>query len=70
MSRCWLAALFVLLPVVPALAVEPSSTEQGDRMVAEYFRSEVDKLDNRGLADIETRNGWESRRAARLIPRP
>ncbi|HSH93128.1 MAG TPA: prolyl oligopeptidase family serine peptidase, partial [Roseimicrobium sp.] len=55
-----LAGLFFTqsLPAAPAaLPVTP-----GDRMVAEYFRQETDKLADRSLADIRTLEDWKSKR--------
>ncbi len=39
-----------------------SQTQQGDRLVAEYFADETAKLSESSLADIKTLDDWESQR--------
>ena len=37
-------------------------TSRGDKMIAEYFRQETEKLSDNCLADIKTLEDWESKR--------
>lgn len=37
-------------------------TSRGDRMIAEYFRQETEKLENNCLADIKSLEDWKSKR--------
>lgn len=50
--------------VVTVCAEEPAKidTSRGDRMIAAYFRNETQKLAEACLADVKTREDWESRR--------
>jgi dienelactone hydrolase len=43
-------------------ADESPDTSRGDRMLADYFRSETQKLTDASLADIKTWKDWTSRR--------
>ncbi|TWU41109.1 alpha/beta hydrolase family protein [Novipirellula artificiosorum] len=55
--------LLVLLQPQSVQATDAvSSTEQGDRLVAEYFSSETAKLTDGAFAGIETLEDWTSRR--------
>lgn len=60
-----LLALPVLLSIAAAvLAADPpfAETKRGDRMIAEYFRSETARLAARSLADVKTLGDWTSQR--------
>ncbi len=57
-SSALLLTLGLLLPT-PLPAQE---TSRGDRMLAEYFRTETAKLAERCLADVKTLEDWTSRR--------
>src|SRR5215208_2655555 len=54
------AFLFVLPRPLPA--IESADTSRGDRMLADYFRSETQKLANASLADVKTWRDWTRRR--------
>jgi hypothetical protein len=61
----WVCLAFPLLCLsVPCLAVErwAIGTSSADRMLAEYFRAETAKLQERCLADIKTLDDWKAKR--------
>jgi dienelactone hydrolase len=68
MHRTFLIA--AILPLVPAgLSAQDAKTEapkldtsRGDRMIAEYFRLETDKLKTGCLAEIKTLDDWNAKR--------
>ena len=60
---------WIVIGTCPVFAAEPAQrdTSHGDRMIADYFRTETAKLSKRHLTDIKTREDWivargESRR--------
>ncbi|MEX0715590.1 MAG: alpha/beta hydrolase family protein [Planctomycetaceae bacterium] len=56
-----IAALHFHPPIRSALAAEPD-TARGDRMLAEYFRVETKRLEDRSLADIQSADDWNARK--------
>ena len=52
----------MLLALLSPAAVLPSAT-RGDRQLADYFRDEVATLSSNCLANIQSREDWESKRA-------
>ncbi len=59
----WLPPLVVLfLACLPTAALCQLDTSRGDKMIAEYFRKETDKLTRQSLAEIQTREDWEKHR--------
>lgn len=61
--------VFVLWSATGLLASEPSGekplpadTSRGDRMIAEYFRSQTQLLTERSLAEIKTLEDWKAHR--------
>ncbi len=65
---CW--TILWALVVLPGFgfaaqpAAKPIDTSRGDRMIAEYFRIETQKLAKRCLNEINTIEDWQSRRDA------
>jgi dienelactone hydrolase len=56
------AFLFVLVAVDSGQAADAVDTPRGDRMIADYFRSETQKLTDASLADIKTWRDWTNQR--------
>lgn len=55
--------LWVALALAGEQAVEnPVDTSSGDRLVAEYFRLETERLAAKTLADVQTLTDWEAKR--------
>ena len=59
-----MACLALLATVQPASAQESKQAKPtpGDRMIAEYFRAETDRLAGQTLADVHTLEQWTARR--------
>ncbi len=68
-TRClWaLPAVLLLAPCGSAqeAATPARDTSRGDKMIAEYFRLETDKLRGASLAEVDSLEDWQSQRAAR-----
>jgi hypothetical protein len=61
---CFVPALLLLTAVVSrAAAPAPSQLNAADRMFAEYFRAETEKLAASSLADVKTLRDWTDHRA-------
>src|SRR4029078_593102 len=61
-SIAFAASVLVFVLVISMQAAESVDTSRGDRMLADYFRSETQKLADASLADIKTWADWTSRR--------
>lgn len=67
-SNCWNCQVFLLCFFVIAgiqaigIAADHSDTDRGDRLVAEYFRMETDRLTRRVFSDIDSLDDWTQRR--------
>lgn len=61
-----LVAVLLMAGSQPAAQAQSDSvdTSRGDRMIAEYFRIETEKLRDRCLAEIKTVEDWKTRRDA------
>ena len=64
-TLCFLAvAFFATALLLDAQSAKPVKTSApGDAMLADYFRNETAVLSERCLADIQSREDWESKRA-------
>lgn len=59
---CFFAILFLAVLSTP-VNVQSAPSTRGDLMLADYFHNETAVLSERCLADINTREDWESKRA-------
>lgn len=58
------SVLLAVLFALPILAAEPAQldTSRGDKMLAEYFRLETERIERESLADIQSAGDWNTRK--------